>query len=104
MRDLLRQDTEPIMIAAVTGRQLRQMYAAKVLSEHGKDAFSLKQLYGIPDFAAKEVYLQAKGYKKEQLRLGMQLCAETDYQLKTSYDEQERLLELLLLQLAEGAQ
>ena len=99
MRDLLRQDTEPIMIAAVIGRQLRQMYAAKVLSEHGKDAFSLKQLYGIPDFAAKEVYLQAKGYKKEQLRLGMQLCAETDYAMKTSISSAETLLQTMVLRL-----
>ncbi len=31
------------------GRQIRQMYAAKVLSEHGKDAYALMQLYGIRD-------------------------------------------------------
>ena len=31
------------------------------------------------------------------------LCRDTDHKLKTSYDTEERLLELLLLQLAEEA-
>jgi len=31
------------------------------------------------------------------------LCAETDYRLKTSFDEPERLLELLVLRLAQEA-
>ncbi len=101
MRDLLRQDTEPIMIAAVIGRQMRQMYAAKVLSEHGKDAYALMSLYGIRDFAAKEVYRQAKGYRKEQLRQGMQLCAETDYAMKTSGGDSAVLLETMVLRLGQ---
>ena len=33
----------------------------------------------------------------------MELVLETDYQMKTSFDEQERLLELLILRLAQEA-
>ena len=33
----------------------------------------------------------------------LRLCAETDYQMKTSYDEPEALLELLVLRLAQEA-
>ena len=101
MKDLLRQDTEPIVIAAVIGRQMRQMYAAKVLSEHGKDAYALMQLYGIRDFAAKEVYRQAQGYKKEQLRLAMAVCAETDYAMKTSFGDGDVQLETMILRLGQ---
>ena len=32
-----------------------------------------------------------------------ELVMETDYQMKTSYDDQERLLELLILRLAQEA-
>lgn len=101
LRDLLRQDTEPIVINAVIGRQMRQMYTAKVLSESGKGAYELSQLYGIRDFAARQVYDQARGYKKQQLRSGCRLSAETDYQMKSSGISGEALLENLVLQLGQ---
>lgn len=99
--DLLRQDTEPIVINAVIGRQMRQMYTAKILSEHGKDAYELTQLYGIRDFAAREVYAQARGYKKPQLKEACRLCAQTDYDMKTSGGSGEALLETLLLRIGQ---
>lgn len=101
LKDLLRQDTEPIVINAVIGRQLRQMYTAKILSECGKDAYELTQLYGIRDFAAREVYQQARGYKKAQLKEGCKLSAQTDYQMKTSGGSEETLLETLILRLGQ---
>ncbi len=101
LKDLLRQDTEPIVINAVIGRQMRQMYTAKVLSESGKSAYELTQLYGIRDFAAREVYNQARNYKKQQLREGCRLCAQTDYQMKTSGGNGEELLETLVLRLGQ---
>ena len=36
-------------------------------------------------------------------RIAAQLVLETDYRMKTSFDEQERLLELLILRLAQEA-
>ena len=35
--------------------------------------------------------------------MAAQLVLETDYRMKTSFDEQERLLELLILRLAQEA-
>ncbi len=101
MQDLLRQDTEPIMITAVIGKQMRQMYTARVLSESGKDAYELTQIYGIRDFAAREIYSQARGFKKPQLKEACKLCAMTDYQMKTSSSQDDALLETLVLRLAQ---
>ena len=101
LKNLLRQDTEPIMINAVIGRQMRQMYTAKVLSEHGKDAYELTQLYGIRDFAAREVYSQARGYKKPQLKEACRLCAQADYDMKTTGGNGEAILETLVLRLGQ---
>jgi len=101
LKDLLRQDTEPIVINAVIGKQMRQMYTAKILSEHGKDAYELTQLYGIRDFAAKQVYQQARGFKKPQLKEGCRICAQVDYDMKTSGGNGEDLLETALLQIAQ---
>jgi DNA polymerase-3 subunit delta len=101
LQDLLRQDTEPIAICAVIGKQLREMYAAKVLSEQGKSAYDLAKLYGLWDSAAREVYGQAKGFQKQQLRDAVRLCAETDYAMKTSGGDQEDLLETLVLRIGQ---
>ncbi len=102
LRDLLRQDTEPIAINAVIGRQLRQLYGAKVLAEHKKGAYELGRLYGLWDSAAREIYSQASGFRKPLLKQAVQLSAETDYAMKTSGGDQEQLLELMLLRLAQG--
>ena len=101
LRNLLRQDTEPIAINAVIGRQLRQMYCAKVLSEHGKGPYDLAKLCGIRDFAARELYTQARGFDKPVLKQAAGLSAETDYAMKTSGGDQTELLEMLILRLAE---
>lgn len=100
LRDLVRQEAEPIAINAVIGRLFRQLYAAKVLQEHRKSAYDLAQLYGLRDFAAREVFNQAGGFRKQLLRRAALLSAQTDYAMKTSSGDQEALLELMVLKLA----
>ena len=102
LRDLLRQDTEPIAVNAVIGRQLRQLYGAKLLAERGKGPYDLVKLYGIWDSAAREIYGQAKGVSKEMLRKGMLLSAQTDYAMKTSGGDSAALLEMMVLELAQA--
>ena len=99
LRNLLRQDTEPIVINAVIGRQLRQLYGAKILSDHGKGPFDLAKLYGIRDFAAREVYQQARGFQKSVLRQAILLSSRTDYAMKTSGGDAAELLEMMVLRL-----
>lgn len=102
LRDLVRQEAEPIAINAVIGRQMRQLYAAKVLQEHRKGAYDLAQLYGLRDFAAREIFNQAGGFRRQLLRRAARLSAQTDYAMKTSGGDQEQLLELMVLKLAEA--
>jgi DNA polymerase-3 subunit delta len=101
MHELLHQDTEPIAICAVIGKQLREMYAAKVLSEQGKGSYELARLYGLWDSAAREVFGQAKGFSKQQLKQAAQLSAEADYAMKTSGGDQAELLETLILRIGQ---
>lgn len=102
LQTLLRQDEEPISVNAVIGRQLRQLYGAKVIQEHRGSAYDLCQLYGIRDFAARELFSQVGGFRKGFLRKAMLLSAETDYALKTSGGNAEELLQIMILQLAEA--
>ena len=101
LKDLMRQDAEPIAINGAIGYQFRRMYTAKQLSESGKGSYELMQLYQLKDFAARSIYNQAKNYKKHQLREGCRLCAETDRQMKFSNANNGELLESLVLRIGQ---
>ena len=45
----------------------------------------------------------AKNFNARFCRKAAELILETDYKMKTSFDDQERLLELLVLQLSQEA-
>ena len=45
----------------------------------------------------------ARHFQAEFCRKAAQLVLETDYKIKTSFDDPERLLELLILELAQEA-
>ncbi|MBQ6430983.1 MAG: DNA polymerase III subunit delta [Oscillospiraceae bacterium] len=98
---LLKMQNDAIPIVAAIGSQMRRLYAAKILLNEGKSAEELAQLCAMPSFAATKTMGQARRLSERFCRKAVLLCCETDYQLKTSYGEEERLVELLILQLAE---
>lgn len=100
---LLKMQTEPIPIVAAIGAQMRRLYAAKLLQNAGKGADALASLCGIAPFAASKTMTQARRVSERFCRRAVEHCCRTDYQLKTSYDDPERLTELLILTLAEEA-
>ena len=55
------------------------------------------------DYAARKTMEAARRVTPEFCGRAAQLLMETDYKLKTSFDDKERLLELLILQLAREA-
>ncbi len=101
---LRRMKTEPIMLLAAIGRQFRSLYAVKQLQAQGKGVKELMQLYGLRDYSAQKTITQARQMSETFCRKAVVLCAQTDYRLKTSADDGDRLIELLLLQLAQEAQ
>ena len=81
------------------GSQLRRLYAAKVLQEEGGGMRELMELYKLSQYPARKSVESASRLPLRWCARAVELCAETDYQLKTSYDDSGRLLELLILQL-----
>ena len=79
------------------------MTAAKCLLEQGKNAYDLQILCGIPDYPAKKTMEAARRMDKAFCGRASRLVLETDYKMKTSYDDGERLIELLVLELATEA-
>ena len=86
--------------ALVKLQQLLKMQQEPLL-DNGKNASDLQRLCGIPDYPARKTMEAARRFTPEFCRRAAELVLETDYKIKTSYDDPERLLELLLLQLAQ---
>lgn len=103
LQALLRQEYEPTAINGSIGTQLQQLYAAKLLQEHGGSAFDLTKIYPrVKSWQARRVYAQAGSFHKTLLKRAMLICAETDYAIKTSGGDKEELAQMMILRLSEA--
>lgn len=103
LQQLLKMQQEPLAILGAVGGHYRRISAARTLLDNGKGAFELQKLCGIPDYPARKTMEAARRCTSGFCRTVAQLVVETDHQMKTSFDEPERLLELLILRLAQEA-
>ena len=103
LQELLKMQQEPLAILGAVGGHYRRISAARTLLDNGKGAFELQKLCGIPDYPARKTMEAARRCTSGFCRTVAQLVVETDHQMKTSFDEPERLLELLILRLAQEA-
>lgn len=103
LQDLLKMQQEPLAILGAVGGHFRRIGTARTLLDRGKTASELQRLCGIPDYPARKTMEAARRFRPEFCRRAAELVLETDYKMKTSFDDPERLLELLLLQLAQEA-
>ena len=103
LQQLLKMQQEPLAILGAVGGHYRRISAARALLDNGKGAFELQKLCGIPDYPARKTMEAARRCTPGFCGMAAQLVLETDYRMKTSFDEQERLLELLILRLAQEA-
>jgi len=100
---IFQMQEEPIPVLAAIASNLRRLLAAKTLSENGKGSDELMKLCSMSDYPARKTMSNARNFTMQWCRQAVLLCAETDYKLKTSYDDAERLVELLILRLSEEA-
>lgn len=103
LQKLLKMQQEPIAILGAVGGYLRRLGTARTLYDQGSNAGELMKLYGISDFAARKTMTAARQFSASFFRKAMDLVLETDRKMKTSYDDPHRLLEMLILQLAQEA-
>ena len=103
LQTLLIMQQEPLGILGAIGTHFRRISTARVLLDNGRNAAELQKLYGMFDFAARKTMEAARRYRPEFCAKAAQLVMDTDYRMKTSFDEQERLLEMLILQLSQEA-
>lgn len=103
LRDLLAMQQDPILLLGAISTQIRRMLYARVLGENGKGPGDLAKLCGISEYPAR---LTMGAVRKLSYRFCAQavlLCLEADRQMKRSFDDPQRILELLLIGLAQEA-
>lgn len=103
LQKLLKMQQEPLAILGAVGSHFRRLNAAKCLMNNGKNSYELQKLCGIPDYPARKTMEAARRLNPAFCGKALEMIFETDYQIKTSFDDSERLLELLILRLASEA-
>ena len=103
LNTLLQMQQEPIPILGAIGSQLRRASAAQILASNGRGPDALMRMYGLSSYPAQKAFDFARRVPERFFETALSLCAETDWQMKTSFDTPEALLELLVLRLAQEA-
>ena len=103
LQKLLKMQQEPLAILGAVGGHFRRLGTARTLLDHGKNSSELQKLCGLPDYPARKTMEAARRFRPEFFAAASKLILETDYKMKTSFDDSQRLLELLILNLAQEA-
>lgn len=97
------KNNEPIPILAMLGIQMRRLYAARLALEKGLGTKFVMDACGVRyEFIAKDLLKAARGFTLSQLRDAVRLCAETDYRMKSSAEDDAALLKDAVLRIAAG--
>ena len=97
------KNNEPIAMLAVIGGQMRRLYAARVAAEKRLGASYVMDVCKLRyDSIASRLIASSRGFTLPQLSRAVELCAETDFQMKSSSSDDLELLKELVLRIAAG--
>lgn len=95
--DLLHMQEAPIKLLAVLGRQLRQLYSARLALEAGKGSPYLMELWGLRSaYPADKLMQAARRFSLPWCRRAVIRCGELDLAMKSGGDGEELLIAFLL--------
>ena len=103
LQQLLKMQQEPIAILGAIGGHFRRMGTARTLLDNGKTSSDLMRLCGMTDYPARKTMAAAGRFSARFYARTAELVLETDRGMKTTYDDPERLLEMLLMEIAQEA-
>ncbi len=100
--DLLKLQTEPIMILAALGSQIRRIWTARLALDSGKDRYWLMELWGMKsDYPAKLLLSAAQKTTGDWCAQAVRRCQALDRRMKSERGvDSAGELKLLLVQLA----
>lgn len=100
LQQLLKMQQEPLVILGAIGGHFRRMATARALLDNGKSASELMRLYGLSDYPARKTMNAAGRFSASFYAKAAEMVLESDRQIKTSYDDPKRILEVLIMGLA----
>ena len=103
LQQLLKMQQEPIGILGAIGGHFRRLGTAKTLLDNGKTSSDLMKLYGLADYPARKTMSAAGRFSANFYKKAAELVMESDVQMKTSFDDATRILEVLILRLSQEA-
>lgn len=99
VKDLIQLKEEPIKLLALITSNYRLYYQSKILNQKGYSGQQIAKTVGVHPYRVKLALNQARKYDLETLLTIIDVCAETDYQLKSSYMDKVLILELFIMKL-----
>ena len=104
LRQLFKMQQDPIMILGAIGSHFRKLSVARTLLDHGKQVSELMRICApMKEYPARKLMTSAGKCSSRFCGVAAELVLETDHAMKTSYDDPQRLLEILVLRLAQEA-
>lgn len=103
LRQLFLMQQEPLSILGAIGNHFRRVSAARTLLDHGKTAGELMEVYPMSDFIARKTMSSAARFSAGFCKKASEMILLTDYRIKTSFDDPQRLMELLVTRLSQEA-
>ena len=101
LQELLKMQNDPLSILGAVGTHFRRLSVCRTLRDNGQTAAQLHSIYPkMSDYAARKNMSASAKFSPAFFERAAQLILQTDIQMKTSYADAQRLLELLVLQLS----
>ena len=99
--DLFHMQEKPVALLAALGRQLRQLYTARLALEEKKGVPYLMELWGMKSsYPAERLMGAARRFSLAWCRWSVIRCGQTDLAMKSGGGDGEDLLTALLMELA----
>jgi len=98
--ELYQMQEPPIKIMWSLGRQMRQLYSARLALEQGKGAAYVASLWGIKPYPADKLMGSARRFSLKWCRRAVVRCGQTDLAMKSTGQDGQELLTTLMLELA----
>lgn len=98
--ELYQMQEPPIKIMWSLGRQMRQLYSARLALEQGQGAGYVAGLWGLKPYPAEKLVRSAKRFSLPWCRRAVVRCGQTDLAMKSTGQDGQELLTGLLLELS----
>ena len=98
--ELYQMQEPPIKIMWSLGRQMRQLYSARLALEQGRGASYVASLWGLKPYPADKLMNSARRFSLKWCRKAVIRCGQTDLAMKSTGQDGQELLTSLLLELS----